>query len=94
MSLKTADIKCAKCNVALQSPTDPKPDSRIACPTCGEGDTYDQVMREVSEHVTEQAGDFLTGKISADLRRNKNIKITKHAVPKKPHRFIVNLDLH
>ena len=94
MSLKTADIKCAKCNVALQGPTDPEPDSRIACPSCREGDTFEQVMREIHEHATEQVGDSLGRSFEKTFSGNKNITVTKHAVPKKLHRFIVDLDLH
>jgi len=51
-------------------------------------------MREIHEHATEQVGDSLGRSFEKTFSGNKNITVTKHAVPKKLHRFIVDLDLH
>jgi hypothetical protein len=46
---------CGKCESPLHGPDEPKPDSMLRCPTCGESDTFDNVKRIVGQFLQEQA---------------------------------------
>lgn len=91
---KTAEIKCATCNVALQGPVESKPDDMVTCPACGQGDTFDNVMREVRDHIKEQMADYASRVVMEPFRRSKLFKVSQTPRVKKRHRFVVNLDLH
>lgn len=44
-------VKCAACKVPLEGPDDSRPDSFIACPSCGTGDTRENIEREVADYA-------------------------------------------
>lgn len=52
-------VKCAKCKVPLVGPDDARPDSFIACPTCGTGDTRENVEREVADYAASRVAQAL-----------------------------------
>ena len=47
-------VKCAKCKVPLEGPDDARPDSLIACPSCGICDTRENVEREVADYAASR----------------------------------------
>ncbi|MFO1160568.1 MAG: hypothetical protein U1E60_17145 [Reyranellaceae bacterium] len=47
-------VKCARCNVPLEGPDEAHPDSFISCPSCGAGDTRENVEREVTDYATRR----------------------------------------
>jgi hypothetical protein len=93
MSAQNAEVKCAKCKVALQGPSAPKPQDRFSCPKCGVWDSYENVMREVGEQAQEQLAARLAHSMRAATRGNKYVKVTEKPRAKRSHRFIVDLRL-
>lgn len=86
----TKQVKCSKCNVALQRVADPNPENRHACPSCGQGDRLDQIMIEVREYVAEKARDGLSASLQRATSRSKHLKHTPAPRRHKEHRFIVD----
>ena len=94
MSAQNPQIKCAKCKVPLQGPADAQPQDRFACPSCGEGDSLDNILREVGEVAGDQAADFLERGMRRAARQSGGfIKIKEQPRGKRSHRFIVDLEL-
>ena len=85
------EVKCAKCKIPLQGPTNPKPQDRFSCPKCGIGDSFDNVMREVGDQAREHVAN-LTAKMLRDATRgSKHLKFTEKPRAKSARRFIVDL---
>ncbi|MBL4692637.1 MAG: hypothetical protein JKY92_04840 [Magnetovibrio sp.] len=94
MSGSTNQIKCATCNIALAPPSnDPQPHEIVSCPECGVSDTYENIIQEVKEYATEQAGDKLSSMLESTAKKSKIMSFKKERRPKKNYRFIVDLDL-
>jgi hypothetical protein len=87
------EITCATCNVALQGPADPKPEDRFECPGCGIGDSFDRIMSEIGDYVTEQAADSLRRSFQAALSNSSNMTFRQSARRRKTYRFVVDLNL-
>lgn len=88
------NVLCGHCKVPLEGPVDHKPDSRFSCPSCGAGDTYDNVMREVQEHFQEQTAKHVQNILRDTARGSKSFKFQGGFIPQRTHRFITNLELH
>ena len=87
-------VTCATCHIPIEGPDDPQPDSRLSCPSCGAGDTYKNVMSEIEEQVTEQAGTSIDKMLRDTFRGNDSIKVTGHHHPShKRYRFVIDLNL-
>lgn len=94
MTTTTYQPKCARCNVTLESSVpDPEPKDHVACPTCGEGDTLENVTREIGEYITEKMTESL-GDTFRNLERNSGgmIKVTTSHSPHRIYRFIVDYE--
>ena len=90
-----ATLKCAKCDVPLQSDViGPKDDDILSCPTCGQADTFKNVMVEIGDYVAEQAGSYVFDGFVQGARGSKNLTVTRKPGPKKIHRFKIDFDLH
>jgi hypothetical protein len=50
---------CGDCEMPLDGPADPSSDSMFKCPSCGQGETFDNVRRIVGEFLKESAHDKL-----------------------------------
>jgi phage FluMu protein Com len=85
-------IKCARCDCALQGPANAQAHDRVVCPECGEGDTLDRVLAEVGEYVKEQAAASLSQSISKGAKGSKFLKVTSNFKPKGGHRFVMDVD--
>ncbi|WP_395714972.1 hypothetical protein [Reyranella sp.] len=70
-------VKCAKCKVPLVGPDDARPDSLISCPSCGAGDTRENVEREVAEYMASgvsQALDAMVEGFALGLGQSSNLE--------------------
>jgi len=92
MSVSTHAVKCARCKCVLETLPDAKPEPRAACPQCGEGDTLENVRREVGEYIQEHISKTIHGALVDGVRGSKNLKVTSDFHPKGGHRFIVDLE--
>lgn len=90
MAAQQAEVKCAQCKIALQGPTNPKPQDRFSCPRCGIGDSYQNVMRDVRGHVEEQLGNRITQLMRNATRGSKYLQFTEKPRAKRRYRFIVD----
>ena len=91
--MMTHSVKCAKCNLELEGPADPKPEDIVSCPGCGVSDTLENVTSEVGKYVAEKMAESISATISDTFRGDEFIKITSDYRSKGSHRFIVDLDL-
>ena len=91
--MDTYEVKCAKCHVPVEGPTDPQPQDRMTCPNCGESDTVENINREVQEYITEQVALSLEATMREVARTSEVLKVTSHYIPKGNHRFVVDLNL-
>jgi hypothetical protein len=85
---------CARCKCALELIPDAQPEPRAACPQCGEGDTVENIQREVGEYVKEQTAQAMIKDIANGVRGSKYLKFTSNFHPNGRHRFVVDLELH
>ena len=91
---QTVEVLCARCRVPLKGPAEPDSDARFACPSCGEGDTHEAVMREVGEYVQEMAAKNLSESLANAARSSTFLKVTSKYTPSgRQWRFIANVDL-
>jgi hypothetical protein len=88
------EVKCGTCKVPLKGPVDAKADDRFTCPEGGNGDTYENVLREVGEYVKEQTAQHLERQMADIARWNKMFQFTPASRPQQSYRFIVDLNLH
>jgi predicted RNA-binding Zn-ribbon protein involved in translation (DUF1610 family) len=88
MSAEFVKALCAKCQVPPEPVTDDNGEERFACPVCGEGDTRDNILREVGEHVKEVAARHLQEAARDVSRRSKFITFSGDPIPKGSYRFV------
>jgi hypothetical protein len=63
--MSTRPVLCARCNVRVELPADPNPETIVACPVCGESDTLENVLRESGQYLAHKLfSDTLRGAIS------------------------------
>jgi len=86
-------VKCAVCNVEVQGPSDPQPDSHFGCPSCGNGDTYENILSEVQQQVVDKTKMSLNRMFDDAVRGSSFMKVTSHYRPSGKHyRFIVDFN--
>ena len=81
--MKNYTALCARCKVPL-GVTDSKTEVFLACPICREGDTVDNVTREVGEYIAEKMTADMFKKAAAE----QSIALTFTEGPKRIYRFI------
>jgi hypothetical protein len=85
-------VKCAKCRVALKGRiVDSKPQGKFICPICGEGDTHENVMREVGDYMQDKAAERMAAAFKKAVRGSKSMTFRENRRPKKRYRFFVDL---
>lgn len=93
MTTTTHQAKCARCNVPLESSVpDPQPDDHVACPICGEGDTLENVGREISEYLASKASDEIGSMLENAFRGSEAFTVEKKPGPQKRYRFIIDYE--
>lgn len=83
-------VKCAKCKVPLQGPADARADSFIACPSCGMGDTRENVEREVADYAASrvsQALDAMVEDFALGIGQKSNLEGPRE---QRTYRFIID----
>lgn len=79
---------CGTCKVSLVSVADHDQEDWFSCPSCGAGDTRENVLREVGEHTKEVAARHLQEKMRDAARQSRFMKFSGKPVPKGDYRFI------
>jgi hypothetical protein len=81
-------LACGQCKTPLDGPARPNAEDILACPGCGNSDTFENVQRIVGEfmkeHAAEQARDMLRGV----ARRSETFTFNEAPRPKGVYRFI------
>ncbi|MFI5020612.1 MAG: hypothetical protein ACHQRJ_03020 [Alphaproteobacteria bacterium] len=90
--MTTYPAKCAKCNLPLQGPANPKPEDVFSWPGCGESDSLENVEKELAEYVAEKAADSLSAALKGAIGSSKHIKVTERHRSYKTHRFVIDYD--
>lgn len=93
MGADTKTVLCGKCKVGLEGPTDAKPESVFACPRCGQSDKLKNIHRIVGEFVKEETARHLQKKMRDAARGSKVLQFKGSPIPKRSHRFVVDLKL-
>ena len=88
MSNSFRKFKCAHCHCGLEGPLNAQSKDRIACPRCGEGDSLENVLGEISQHVMEQ----MAQRINKALVNSKHLQVNPKFMPQTRHRFVVDLE--
>ena len=86
------EIRCAKCNVALQGPADPQPQDVLSCPRCGESDNLENILREVGDYISEKVGDSFGDMLDRAVKGSEFIKVTHNRPAKRIYRFIADYE--
>lgn len=90
----TKQVKCALCNVELEGPSpDTDPQGMYSCPLCGNGDTMENVVREIGEYTASKMADRLAVGFEQAVHGSKSVAFRKENRPQKIYRFIIDLDL-
>lgn len=86
----THKILCGSCKTDLKGPSDPKPDDVITCPTCGNGDTFENVLREAKEYIANGFSKSLGDMLAKSTRNSKFVKFKSQRAPQRSYRFVVD----
>lgn len=90
MSVETQSVLCGACRVPLKGPADGQSDNVFSCPTCGRGDTRENVLKEVEAFVTELAQRSLQESMRKTAGRSKLLQFKGKPIPKKSYRFVTD----
>jgi hypothetical protein len=84
------DILCGSCKVVMQERTEPNGQVMGVCPSCGETDTLENIMREVSDYMVSKVADDLLDPFTRNTQDHSFIKITVTKPEKRSYRFIAS----
>jgi hypothetical protein len=88
MSNKLPLIACSACQVALEGPTEPKPEDVFTCPFCGLAEMHEAIMREIGDLAHEAISHGLQKRLASVARGNKSVKFQPSKIPQtKVYRF-------
>ena len=91
--MTTKTIECRDCKVAAKTVSNPQDNDMVTCTRCGASDTYENVMRLVSEQVSYQTAKMFQDKMKG-MANSSKIMSYKGANLKKPSaQFVLNLNL-
>lgn len=85
------DVKCGFCDTLLEPSTDPKFKNGFACPVCGNGDEFDNIISVIRQYVENRTADKIIRQGAKTLTRGNLFKITHKPVPEKVYRFVIDL---
>jgi hypothetical protein len=90
MTTTTQRILCGACRADLTGPADFDNDSIFSCPTCGQSDTYQNVVSEAGDYYAEAVADHLEKQLADIGKGSSFITVTSTPRPKKSYRFILD----
>lgn len=93
MTKQTVTILCGKCRVGIEGPAESDAQAIYSCPTCGNRDTFENVMSSVTSFYEELMAEKFDKMLVDTFRSSKLIKVTGHPDPKRFHPFITDMKL-
>ncbi|MEQ9388302.1 hypothetical protein [Marinovum algicola] len=90
MADDTQSILCGSCRVPIEGPADGKGDNVFSCPICGQGDTRENVLKEVKAFLAELAQRSLQESMREAARGSKFMQFKGQPIPKKSYRFVTD----
>jgi len=91
MTYETKTIKCAACKLPLESGAEANGEVVYSCPSCGNGDTLENVQAEAAEYVRDFEVNKLNEQLEGLARSSSFMKLDKKFTVRTDHRFIVDL---
>lgn len=91
MGRDTYSALCGQCRIPVEGPANPKPDDVFTCPRCKRSGKHKEVTASVKAFIEEAGGRHLQEHMRKTMRGNKLIKFTGQPIPKRNHRFIVDI---
>jgi hypothetical protein len=89
--MSTKPMLCARCRIQVQVTPNPMPTDTVICPECGESDTFENVKRSLAEQAQEYFVKRMQSTLGDAFRGSQNIKYTPGTIPKRHHRFVIEL---
>lgn len=86
----TQRILCNPCKSDLTGPAEFDNDSIFTCPTCGQSDRYEDIVKEVAAYAEEVVADHLERKMASIAQGNQFITFTASSRPTRTYRFILD----
>lgn len=83
-------ITCAKCDEPIKGLVDAKPETVLACSSCGVSDTKENIEREVADYVASKASDAISDKLKGIASGHKWMTYEQGARDHKVYRFVVD----
>lgn len=90
MSTTTQRILCGTCKSDLTGPADYTNDSIFQCPTCGQSDTYENVVKEAHAYFEEVVAEHLEKQMADMTRGNKFMTFTPSSRSHRTFRFVLD----
>jgi len=91
---QTTQILCAHCRIPLKGAGELDPNTILICEGCGQSDTFEAILAEVKEYVTEMAAQKIGDMFAGIGNQSKYLKVTKtYSGSGKQWRFIADVDL-
>lgn len=91
LGLPKDEVLCGLCEGHLEGPANPRDQDTLRCVRCGNGDTFDNIMRIAYQHFEETASEIIQGQLGDLARRNKSFTFKSNVIPKGRYCFIVSL---
>jgi hypothetical protein len=81
---------CGTCRSDLTGPAENTDESIFICPTCGQSDTYGNVVKEAHAYFKHVVAEHLEKKMADMAQRNRFMTYTPSSRPKRTFRFILD----
>ena len=91
MGSNTKPVLCGECHSLVKIAAYPKPKDMVTC-SCGNADTFENVMEIVGEHTQEHAAGMFQKSTERVVRDSKAMKFSGLSIVKKHHRFYIDLE--
>lgn len=85
-------ILCTRCNVAIESRSNPNGEKIGFCPSCGESNTLENIKREAMESVAYFVEKKMHDMLSDTVRGSGALTLTPNHFTERSFRFIVQME--
>jgi len=86
-------ILCGFCDTVVKSDREPKPNSRVICPSCGNEDSFKNVMKIVGDGVKENTTIAFGKSLKRSLRGSKFLKFKGRTIHPKKRAFYIDYEI-